>query len=173
MANPEHLVILKEGVKAWNSWRDTTDEVPDLSAANLSEVHLDFADLSGADLRAANLRAAYLEDTVFTNVDLSEAIGLETCVHHGPSSVDLRTLERSGLLPDEFLRGVGFSDSYIEYLSSLFGSGRECFFAFIRHSSADDDFCHNLLKMLQREGVRCLLDAHQITPGDEIGCAID
>lgn len=28
MANPEHLAILKQGVKAWNRWRS---ENPDLS----------------------------------------------------------------------------------------------------------------------------------------------
>ncbi len=46
MANLEHLAKLKEGVAAWNQWRDDADVAIDLSGANLS----------GADLRRANFR---------------------------------------------------------------------------------------------------------------------
>jgi hypothetical protein len=41
MANPEHLKILKQGVKAWNGWRVENPEV--------------YADLEGADLHGADL----------------------------------------------------------------------------------------------------------------------
>lgn len=94
MANPNHLAILAEGVKAWNRWRKAHPGTrPDLSFANLhladlSEVNLrraelrgvdlsfanlHFADLSGANLRRANLIEADLSDVNLIEVDLIEA----------------------------------------------------------------------------------------------------
>ena len=36
MANPEHLQILKQGVEAWNQWREQNKGIrPDLRGANL------------------------------------------------------------------------------------------------------------------------------------------
>jgi pentapeptide repeat protein len=59
MANPEHLEILKRGIKEWNIWRaDHLDVKPDLSEANLSEANLSGANLSGAILSRAALRMA-------------------------------------------------------------------------------------------------------------------
>jgi len=66
MANPEHLNILKQGVKAWNAWRKKNPTVrpklteADLSGANLSEANLSKADLSKADLSKADLSGANL-----------------------------------------------------------------------------------------------------------------
>jgi len=41
MANPEHLAILKQGVGAWNKWREENPNIaPDLSIAVLKEAHL-------------------------------------------------------------------------------------------------------------------------------------
>lgn len=38
MANPEHLDILKQGVKVWNQWRDIIPKGRlDLTGANLVE----------------------------------------------------------------------------------------------------------------------------------------
>jgi len=77
MANQEHLAKLKEGVEAWNEWREKNPDLqPDLQGANLyraqlqganlEEAQLQGADLEeaqlqGADLEAAQLQAAYLE----------------------------------------------------------------------------------------------------------------
>ena len=42
MANPEHLELLKEGVDAWNTWRERNPDVqPDLKGADLSTRNLD------------------------------------------------------------------------------------------------------------------------------------
>jgi hypothetical protein len=89
MANEEHLARLKEGVAAWNQWRDANRHImPDLSQANLSVMNLYEADLAradlaganlreadlrGADLREANLRGADLFRADLTGADLSEA----------------------------------------------------------------------------------------------------
>ena len=46
MANDEHVALLKQGVAAWNAWRDENPDIcpdlsePDLRGANLSEANL-------------------------------------------------------------------------------------------------------------------------------------
>jgi len=56
MATPEHLSILRQGVKAWNNWRKSSVIVtPDLSDADLSWANLKRANLKGAELSGANL----------------------------------------------------------------------------------------------------------------------
>lgn len=61
MANPEHVAKLREGVEAWNEWRNTNLLlVPDLSSINLA----------GEDLRGANFRIANLAKTIFSTTNL-------------------------------------------------------------------------------------------------------
>ena len=79
----------------------------DLSHADLSRANLRQARLIGTSLRGTDLTKADLDETVFVDVDLSSVIGLETCVHYGPSAIDYGTLRKSGRLPLSFLRGVG------------------------------------------------------------------
>lgn len=61
MANPEHLVLLKEGVAIWNEWRSKHPMgLPDFSEADLSGAPLIGANLLGANLNGTNLKSAYL-----------------------------------------------------------------------------------------------------------------
>lgn len=84
MANPEHIEILKQGVEAWNKWREEDPEIrPDLSGADVHEAslwnadlrgaNLAGADLDGADLSGANLREANLLEASLWSADLGEA----------------------------------------------------------------------------------------------------
>ncbi|MDM8552422.1 pentapeptide repeat-containing protein [Desulfobacterales bacterium HSG2] len=94
MANEEHFRILKQGVEAWNEWRERNPNVkPDLREAFLSEAflkevffretnlinaslreaNLRGANLRGANLRGANLRGANLRGTISSSADLSGA----------------------------------------------------------------------------------------------------
>ncbi len=74
MANTEHLKILKQGVEAWNEWREKNPQrTPDLSKANLIEADLTGANLYGADLSKANLYKANLTGANLYGADLSEA----------------------------------------------------------------------------------------------------
>ncbi len=75
MANPEHLAKLKEGVKAWNQWREQNAAIqPDLSEANLYHgVWLDRAFLRGANLRGAFLSGANLRWVDLGRADLGQA----------------------------------------------------------------------------------------------------
>lgn len=79
MANEKHLAILKQGVEAWNKWRqENPGAKPDLSGADLSgakliEAILSGADLFGAKLFEANLRDAFLIEANLSGADLSMA----------------------------------------------------------------------------------------------------
>lgn len=74
IVNQKHDDKLKEGVGAWNAWRDDNPEVvPDLSGAKLRKADLSGADLSGADLREASLEEANLEIAKLRKADLQEA----------------------------------------------------------------------------------------------------
>jgi uncharacterized protein YjbI with pentapeptide repeats len=92
-----------------------------LGGADLRGAHLSGAHLSGAHLSGADLSQAVLYETVFGNINLTAAQGLETCDHRGPSTLGHRTLAQSGPLPLAFLRGCGLPDALIEYLPSLLG----------------------------------------------------
>jgi uncharacterized protein YjbI with pentapeptide repeats len=96
-----------------------------LTEANLTDARLNGADLKGAILNRATMRGIQLGDAVFgftvlADVDLSEASGLDSVEHTGPSSIGLDTLYKSqGRIPDTFLRGAGVPEEVIEHLLPL------------------------------------------------------
>jgi hypothetical protein len=74
MANPEHLEILKQGVKAWNKWRiEHRDVRPDLHGADLSDANLRRATLLHANLLHANLLHANLSNANLSRANLNDA----------------------------------------------------------------------------------------------------
>jgi hypothetical protein len=74
VANDEHVTMLKQGVAAWNTWRDENPGIrPDLGGADLRGANLVGADLRVADLRGARLAGADLGKANLTDVDLSNA----------------------------------------------------------------------------------------------------
>jgi hypothetical protein len=59
MANDEHVALLKQGVGAWNAWRNENPDIrPSLDEADLGGAEPSAADLSEADLEEANLNEA-------------------------------------------------------------------------------------------------------------------
>jgi hypothetical protein len=81
MANEEHLVRLRQGVKVWNTWRVDCQEKRldlrgmDFPGADLRNINLDAAILDGsnldrADLSGASLRDAILRDATITTANL-------------------------------------------------------------------------------------------------------
>jgi hypothetical protein len=165
MPNPAHLQILQQGVEVWNAWRKQNENVrldlrgarlsfaslrgASLHNADLTRTNLSFADLGDAVLSDANLTGAdvsvvYLVGTVFANTTLTAVRGLETCSHIGPSTLDHRTLAKSGPLPLAFLRGCGLPEALIEYLPSLLGDPIQYDSLFISYASRDQVFAERL-----------------------------
>jgi TIR domain/Pentapeptide repeats (8 copies) len=179
MANPEHLQILQQGVEAWNVWRKQhQNTLPDLRRANLRRAFLGGADLSAADLSwadlsGADLSEALLEGTVFSDTNLTAVRGLETCLYDGPSTLDHRTLAKSGRLPLAFLRGCGLPDALIDYLPSLLNEPFQFYSCFISYASKDQAFAERLHADLQNKGVRCWFAPEDMKTGDRIRPRID
>ena len=80
MSEREHVAILREGCRAWNSWRKEVNGSvrPDLSAENLAGADLSGFDLSascfdGACLKEATLDSANLEDFRARGADMRRA----------------------------------------------------------------------------------------------------
>jgi hypothetical protein len=143
-----------------------------IQEANLTEIRLDFATLHQTYLQNASLCRAVLFQTVLADVDLTKAIGLEECIHHGPSFIDFYTL-RYGRLPITFLRGCGLPDNVIDYLPSLLNEPLAFYSCFISHSSLDQAFAERLHTDLQDKGVRCWFAPHDMKIGDKFRSRID
>jgi hypothetical protein len=162
-----------------------------LTAANMIgatfyDVNLSYANLRGAELGEANFRETSVTGTDFAecemvstmlgNMDLSEAQGLSEVIHWGPSTIGIDTIYRSsGNIPEEFLRGAGVPEPFINNIKALVGamSPIEFYSCFISYSHNDKAFARKLHDTLQSKGVRCWLDEHQLLPGDDIYHEVD
>jgi hypothetical protein len=147
-----------------------------LIGADLSRVNLVRSNLSGANVRNANFREAYCAETVFGDVDLSEAIKLDTIYHRSPSIISVDTLYNSrGRIPEAFLRGCGVPDNLIKYLPSLIGSmaAIQFYSCFISYSSKDEEFCKRLHSRLLQDHVRVWLASEDMKGGQKIHEQLD
>jgi len=140
----------------------------DLEGANLIEANFTRANLEGADLSSTALK-----ETVFADTNLKDTIGLEECKHIGPSTIDHRTILRSGGLPEVFLRGCGLPDELIDYYPSLLGRAIDYYSCFISYSSNDQDFTNLLHARLQDEGIRTWYAPENLKIGDKFRYSID
>lgn len=163
----------------------------DLSGADLSGADLISADLRHADLKHAILKGAILSSaifgftnlngasfsrtrfwqTLFASVDLSQVKDLDTATHDGPSSVDINSV----ILPHDeptrlhFLRGVGFTETQIEYLPSLL-TPRPIQYSslFISYAHQDEAIAKRLYNDLRKKDVPCWFAPHDLRPGTPI-----
>src|SRR5271166_457326 len=145
-----------------------------LTGANLRGAILTSANLSGADLSEADFAEAIAYETIFAEVDLSVAKGLEGVEHRGRSTIGIDTIYKSrGKIPDVFLRGCGVPENFIEYMRSLVVSAIDFYSCFISYSHEDKLFARRLHDTLQGRGIRCWLDEKQLLPGDHIRDQVD
>ncbi len=111
MANPEHLAILKQGVKVWNEWRENSHWTQiDLSKANLTNAKLGKIDFSVLNLREADLSHAYLEEANLNGADLHKAILCESQL----GAANLSGTELSEVnFTTAYLRGANFNGAHL------------------------------------------------------------
>ena len=156
----------------------------DLSWAYLVETKLNGATLEKAYLRKTFLNEVQMIGADFSeakmakcnigNINLSQARGLNSIRHFGPSTLGIDTLFLSrGHIPESFLQGAGVPDTFIEYISSLAGEAFDYYSCFISHSSKDQDFAQQLYADLQSRGVRCWFASEDMKIGDRIRQRID
>jgi hypothetical protein len=179
--------------------RDANFGRADLRGANITAVDFSGATLLHTDLSATNLSgslfiATWIGNTHFGATNLSEAIGLETVQHFGPSSIGLETIYKAqGRIPEVFLRGCGFSDLQIETLrlslpgldseqvtdiaykihQLYLGNGILYYSCFISYNNKDTEFAGRLHDDLQNHGVRCWFAPEDLKIGDQIRPRID
>jgi hypothetical protein len=160
-----------------------------LSGANLIEVNLRWANLSGANLEGANLvyanffgvnltesllDKAILGSTIFADIDLRTAEGLNHTIHMSASSIGIDTIYRSkGNIPEKFLRGCGVPDEFIIYAKSLTANPIQFYSCFISYSTQDQAFADRLYADLQNKGVRCWFAPHDVQGGRKLHEQID
>jgi hypothetical protein len=141
----------------------------DFRGADLQNANLHWADLTGT-----NFGLAQTGSTIFANIDLSQAIGLETIQHRYPSTIGIDTIYKSGgKIPEVFLRGCGVPDEFIAYIGSMVGRPIEFYSCFISYSTKDQEFAERLHADLQDKGVRCWFAPHDIKGGRKIHEQID
>jgi uncharacterized protein YjbI with pentapeptide repeats len=144
-----------------------------MSNAKLINAILTDTNLSGAELRNADLTGTKLGATVFSDTNLESTLGLELCKHFGPSTLDHRTLIKSGPLPLTFLRGVGLPDLLIDLAPALRGDPLQFHACFLSYSSQDQAFAERLYADLQNKGVRCWYAPEDLKIGERIRHGID
>lgn len=79
------MAKLKEGREAWNEWRKTSDERPDLTGAELDNVllrsyNLDSADFSGAKLDSVSFDEAVCDGCSFESAVIYDAAFIDTAL---------------------------------------------------------------------------------------------
>jgi hypothetical protein len=133
MANDEHVKIIKQGVEAWNRWREENPEIwPDLidahlsgerlSGSNLTNANLSCALLYYTDLIKANLRSADLGDAHLAGAKLTGA-NLTGAYLTGAdlAGADLTTVSLKGAslrranLSNANLLAANFTRAYLQY----------------------------------------------------------
>ena len=107
MPNYEHLAVLRNGVEAWNNWRNANPDIkPNLKRATLTGECLCGANFQGANLRWAilrgvNLEKANLRGAILCNANLREA-NLQDADLSGANlyNVDMREANLTGTIFD-------------------------------------------------------------------------
>ena len=144
--------------------------------ANLGDADLSGAYLSNAYLSGANFNLGSCRGTLFANVDLSEAQGLESINHSGPSTVGIDTLLRSqGKIPEGFLRGCGVPDALIVQQRALVGAMEPIQFysCFISYSTKNQDFAERLHSKMRDMGLRVWFAPEDVQGGKKLHEQID
>jgi len=171
--------------------REASISGADFSEANLSEVDLQEALIERVNFvdtyfAGCNFLKARLSYSIFGNSDLSEAKGLESIHHSGPSHIrrDVYVVSR-GNIPAAFLQGCGLSDWEVEAVKLYDpelnnGQVNQILYKmydvrasqalqvsplFISYSHGDSKFVNKIGDSLNHKGIRYWRDIHELKAG--------
>jgi TIR domain/Pentapeptide repeats (8 copies) len=156
--------------------REATLNSARFHGANLSGADLSGANIAGTNLqmvnfRGANLTGANLYETVFSDTDLTDVVGLDACQHSGPCTMDHRTLFGYQALPLTFLRCCGLPEPLIAELDELRQALHEdplrFYSCFISCSNRDREFAERLHADLRYRGIRCWIYFEDLGTGED------
>jgi hypothetical protein len=140
-----------------------------LSRANLIGAHLFGANLTGADLFESDFSLAQVGRTVFGKVDLSHTIGLESLHHLTASFLGVDTVYLSkGLIPTEFLKGVGVPNDFVAFAASLAEKPVEFYSCFISYSTKDEEFARRLHMRMREANMRVWFAPEDLKGGKKL-----
>lgn len=173
-----------------SSVKDADFSNANLESADLSDCHLENASFIYARLKKANLRNAKLMgvvfrrtdlsgvmlhgaicgETIFSDVDLSSADGLDEIVHSMASTIGIDVIFRTRLLPEEFLVGCGITDALIKNIPAIVASEEPIQFysCFISYSHKDEEFAKRLFSRLRDEKLRVWYAPEDMKLGQKI-----
>jgi hypothetical protein len=115
-----------------------------------------------------------LWQTVFVDVDLSTARGLESTNHLGPSYIGVDTIYLSeGDIPRIFLQGCGVPENFIAFIQLSGARQKNSSFCALSYSIKDQAFAKKLHDSLENNGVRCWLAPDDLKTGDRFHIRID
>ncbi|MFH0785711.1 MAG: toll/interleukin-1 receptor domain-containing protein [Pseudomonadota bacterium] len=192
-ANLPEANLFEADLRGANLWganlQGTNFRRAKLQRANLQRANLVNANLCDASLQRAllngtifsdtffkntNFQTANLGGTIFSDCDLSHAIGLSEVIHHAPSTIGIDTIFQSqGNIPDRFLRQAGVPKNLIEACSSFVDNIWKFSSCYISYSTKNQNFADQLKNDLQDQGVRCWLVSESIKSGRKIRHEID
>lgn len=139
-----------------------------LSNANLSESAIFVSALVETLVDETDFSNSWFKQSIFSNVDLSTAKGLETTTHLGASTMGIDTIYKSkGNIALTFLQKCGVPNDFIKTALSLAGKPPEFYSCFISYSSKDSKFAEKLYAKLQSHGVNCWFAPYDLKIGDK------
>jgi uncharacterized protein YjbI with pentapeptide repeats len=147
-----------------------------LTNANFTRAKLEWTNLNRVNVAGADFRDAIWHSSVFGDVDLSDAIGLNSLRHAGPSTVGIDTFFRSkGQIPETFLRGCGVPEYMILNQKTLIGSMKPIQFysCFISYSAKDEEFAGRLHSKMRDHGLRVWFAPEDVKGGKMLHEQID
>jgi hypothetical protein len=97
--------------------------------------------------------------------------GIDTVLHHGPSTIRIDTLYKSqGRIPESFLRGAGVPDDVIEHLLPAIRCGPpiQWHSCFISYATKDKDFARRLHARMRAANMRVWFAPEDMKGGEKL-----
>ena len=163
----------------WGTWlrdptdrgtrrRDPTARLAWPSGADLRQASLHDTLFARTNLRGCNFSGARLNRTIFSDVNLSLAQGLEDAIHDGLSQVTVSTLAQSrGVLSRAFFSKCGVPEGVLRsvLVPKPSKAPAQYYSCFISHSSEDVEFTEKLVERLTDASVVVWYDNRNVQGG--------